>query len=96
MNEYDLMYYNSLLTLFPMLVLSIITNEYQKIISYDQWGDSSFLFFFILSCLMGFFLNYSWMLCTKFNSPLTTAVIGCLKVKIMVKSINLLNFFFLL
>jgi hypothetical protein len=28
---------------------------------------------------MGFFINYSAILCTKHNTPLTTTVIGCLK-----------------
>ena len=30
---------------------------------------------------MGFLLNYASMLCTKYNSPLTTSVIGALKVQ---------------
>lgn len=51
-----------------------------KVIEYDLWTDPGFLFFFLLSSLMGFILNYSWMLCTRFNSPLTTTVTGCLKV----------------
>ncbi|CAF0869299.1 unnamed protein product [Brachionus calyciflorus] len=79
MGEYDLLYYNALLTLFPMIILSFYSGEVDKLIAYDEWFNPGFWFFFLLSSLMGFILNYSWMLCTRYNSPLTTTVTGCLK-----------------
>ena len=77
--EYDLLYYNSVLTLIPMVIVTIFFSYTDNIVDYDQWLNPGFLFFFILSSLMGLILNYSWMLCTRYNSPLTTTVTGTLK-----------------
>lgn len=78
-NENEILYYNALFTIFPLVLLSFYSGEIDKIRNYDGWTDPGFLFFFLVSSIMGFLLNYSWMLCTRFNSPLTTTVIGCLK-----------------
>jgi solute carrier family 35 len=51
----------------------------QEIYEYPGWSDPSFLLLFLFTALMGSILNYSIFLCTTVNSPLTTAVIGCLK-----------------
>jgi len=79
LGENGLLYYNSLLSIVPLLCLSTFTGEINKLDSFTNWYSFGFWSFFFFSSVMGFLLNYSCMLCTKYNSPLTTTVIGCLK-----------------
>ena len=61
--------------------------------AYDGYWDKGFIFAFLLSSLMGFLLNYSSMLCTNYNSPLTTAVVGACKVCSQKNSLRFFMYF---
>jgi solute carrier family 35 protein len=79
LGELGLLYYNSLFVFVPLIIVSYVTGEYQKVVEYGSWSNPWFLFYFVLSCLMGFLLMYSIIVCTNHNSPLTTTIVGVLK-----------------
>jgi len=78
-NQNGLLFYNSLVVLVPALILGAFTEDLEELKSYDQYTNIGFISAFLLSSVMGFLLNYSTMLCTSYNSPLTTTVVGACK-----------------
>lgn len=79
LGKYGLMYYNSLFMFIPAIIMAYVTNNLEMAFNYNQWSNMYFLSQFLLSCFMGFILSYSVIICTYYNSALTTTIIGCLK-----------------
>ena len=80
LGTHGLMFYNNLFSL-PIVAAMLFNNpkELQQLHEFDRWGNKPFLFCLFFSSVVGFVLNYSYFMCTKLNSALTTTVIGSLK-----------------
>lgn len=79
LGKYGLMYYNSLFMIVPAIAIAFWMGDARSVLDFPHWNNVIFLLQFGLSCVMGFVLSYSMILCTLHNSALTTTIIGCLK-----------------
>ncbi|XP_048758606.2 UDP-N-acetylglucosamine/UDP-glucose/GDP-mannose transporter-like isoform X2 [Ostrea edulis] len=79
LGKYGLLYYNSLFMILPVAAFAWYNGAIAKGLAYESWGNPWFLLQFLMSCTLGFVLNYSIVLCTHHNSALTTNIVGVLK-----------------
>ncbi|XP_074641023.1 UDP-sugar transporter UST74c-like isoform X1 [Tubulanus polymorphus] len=79
LGKYGLLYYNALFMLIPATLVIFINGEFKSVLAFESWSNPMFTVQFLMSCGMGFVLMYSIVLCTLYNSALTTTIVGVLK-----------------
>lgn len=77
--KYGIMFYNSLLMIGPAIVIAWMMGDLKMAAAFPHWFNPMFTLQFLITCILGFVLTFSVILCTEFNSALTTAMVGCLK-----------------
>ncbi|XP_074493259.1 nucleotide sugar transporter SLC35D2 isoform X1 [Sebastes fasciatus] len=79
LGKYGVLFYNALIIVIPTLLASAFTGDLHKAVTFEDWVEATFIFCFLMSCFMGFVLMYSIVLCSYYNSALTTTVVGAIK-----------------
>lgn len=79
-NKHEILFYSALFTILPLILLSLCVNDMSVLYNYEYWTDLGFILSFLTSCVMGYLLMFSTVLCTHYNTPLTTTIVGTLKV----------------
>eukprot|EP00903_Cladosiphon_okamuranus_P008976 g8587.t1 len=79
-SQTSLLFFNSLFgAIFMTMFILIKPGETEKIVEFGGWRDPTFIGLYLCTSFMGSVLQYSIFLCTRVNSALTTAVVGCVK-----------------
>ncbi|XP_040899283.1 UDP-N-acetylglucosamine/UDP-glucose/GDP-mannose transporter isoform X3 [Toxotes jaculatrix] len=79
LGKYGVLFYNALIIVIPTLLASALTGDLHQAVTFEDWVKATFIFCFLMSCFMGFVLMYSIVLCSYYNSALTTTVVGAIK-----------------
>ncbi|XP_040012030.1 UDP-N-acetylglucosamine/UDP-glucose/GDP-mannose transporter isoform X2 [Xiphias gladius] len=79
LGKYGVLFYNALIIVIPTLLASAFTGDLHEAVTFEDWVKATFIFCFLMSCFMGFVLMYSIVLCSYYNSALTTTVVGAIK-----------------
>eukprot|EP00672_Neobodo_designis_P027999 CAMPEP_0174834484 /NCGR_PEP_ID=MMETSP1114-20130205/4853_1 /TAXON_ID=312471 /ORGANISM="Neobodo designis, Strain CCAP 1951/1" /LENGTH=460 /DNA_ID=CAMNT_0016068395 /DNA_START=40 /DNA_END=1419 /DNA_ORIENTATION=- len=76
----SLLFYNALFSIpLGLLLFLVDRTDVRAVIAFAGWLGPGFVSCFAASLFLGFGMNYSYFLCTKVNSPLTTTVVGSMK-----------------
>jgi len=79
LNTFGLLFYNNLVSIPFIIVICILSGEFENSAGYGFYTSFGFQLSFFLCAVIAFLLNYSIFLCNQINSPLTTSIIGQLK-----------------